>query len=223
MIPQEQTDSYCRRLVFFLVVVATIPTNALVLGSPVEERGVDFGLLKDGVYRLKSCGIWPRCLEFAEHVGFTNKSCSGDDGQDSPVILRDFSRSRRWKSWDVTFSNVEKSSIDAVFRAHWPEKSSRRPRCDGGYIRDEQPSSSCTTEDTSPLFLSRDEPETIFRIRESDDESGCVHIYDPKRKNAGCPSLFAAARDCDGDLNVVLESEDDGSFRHRWQLVYEDA
>jgi hypothetical protein len=205
-----------------LLLFSTLTMTALgaVKQTTTEGSKVDFGLLKDGIYRLESCGIWPRCLEFAEHMGFTNKSCSGD--RRPPVVLRDFSRSKRWKTWNVTFSNLEKSSIDATFQAFWPKSSGRRPRCDGGYVGDERPSASCKKERESPLFFSKAEPQRVFRIRPSDAESGCVHVYDPKRENAGCPSLFAAEKDCAGDLNVVLESKDDGSFRHRWQLVYDD-
>lgn len=205
-----------------LLLFSTLATTAIgaVKQSKPETPKVDFGLLENGVYRLKSCGIWPRCLDFAEHMGFTNKSCSGD--REPPVVLRDFSTSKRWKSWNVTFSNLEKLSVDATFQSFWPKDNKNRPRCDGGYVGDEQPSSSCKKEKESPLFLSQEETPRVFRIRSSDDESGCVHVYDPKRESAGCPSLFAAAKDCDGDLNVVLESKDDGSFRHRWQLVYDD-
>ena len=205
-------------LVLLLLLLWTLVTTTH--GAIKQQKpSIDFGLLENGIYRLKSCGIWPRCFDFAEHMGFTNKSCSGT--REPPVVLRDFSKSRRWKSWNVTFSNLEKSSVDATFQAFWPKDSKTRPKCDGGFVRDDTPSSSCKGEKESPLFLSQKEPERMFRIRAADDESGCVHVYDPKRENAGCPSLFAAAKDCNGDLNVVLESKDDGSFRHRWQLVPE--
>ena len=181
----------------FLSTIAGV-FQCVALDTPsLASKSSYFDTLEDGVYRLKLCAIWPRCLDFEEHIGFTNQSCPG------PLVLRDFSTSRNWKSWKLKFSNKGPSSADVTMQMHWDGKGTLK--CSGGHIRSKGAS----------LFTSTKDPPRSFMLKMSDSESGCLHIVDKKTGD-----LFGVSKSCDS-LNVRLEPKDDGSGRQRWSLVKE--
>eukprot|EP00889_Picochlorum_renovo_P006411 jgi/Picre1/33441/NNA_008765.t1 len=165
----------------------------MCVGVGTAPEKLDFRTLNNGVYRLRLCAIWPRCLDFEEYIGFRNKTCSKKYGP----ILRDFSDSRNWKSWKLELSNKTQSSAQVTIQMHYPKKP--QPRCEDAYI----------TPAKSELYLSQKDRET-FSLRLA-DEYDCVNIVHENR-------VFAASQDCN-DLRVGLAKPDPDSDLQRWRLI----
>lgn len=156
----------------------------------------------------------------AEHIGFTNKTCSKDDDLvDDPVgpILRDFSSSLNWKSWKIAFSDQTKESASVTIQNFYDSEKSQ-PRCNDHFISDFPDTCEFLSKDKENTLYMAEEPRK-FKIQLAEDALDCINILDDSRP-PGCPNLFSVSDDCD-QLHVNLAAKDDGSGRQRWQLVKE--
>lgn len=167
------------------------------------------------------CDGWTGCSDVDEYLGFNNKSCSAGVPPKSKVygntvgpVLRDFSESVHWKSWNVDVLSKGPSGVEVTLKNYYT--GSGEPRCKNHYLADysEKKDACKDSEWADRVHLHKDRVK--WTLKEVKGTGGCFNIINDE-KPAGCLRYLSAQENCD-DRYLKLVGKDDGSGLQRWKL-----